>query len=177
MLWDVSSSVQLPVNRLVSNRTFPLRDVLLYPNILPSTSFHICPFIPFVLQLPRLCLAKGSSSWSLNLEVAMEQLYHIPEQLWLGGLSTTREMRYLNMSRIFELAQQGETYLCQAILGFFKPFAGYCLRKHLCFPLSGVFSLCFFSPLILHFPPFPSLSCLFPPLLLFLELLVLPRQL
>lgn len=39
-------------------------------NILPSTSFHICPFIPFVLGLPRLSLAKGSSSWSLNLEVA-----------------------------------------------------------------------------------------------------------
>lgn len=110
----------------------------------------------------------------------MEQLYHVPEQLcWLllGGLSTTREMRYLNMSRILELAQQGETYLYWAILGFFKPFAGYGLRKHLCFPLSGAFSLWFFSSLILHFPPFPSLSCLFPPLLLFLKLPVLPRQL
>lgn len=42
----------------------------------------------------------------------MEQLYHVPEQLcWLllGGLSTAREMRYLNMSRILELAQQGDT--------------------------------------------------------------------
>lgn len=51
----------------------------------------------------------------------MEQLYHVPEQLcwlWLGGLSTAREMRYLNMSRILELAQQGKIYLCQAIPGF-----------------------------------------------------------
>lgn len=79
------------------------------------------------------------------------------------------------MSRIIELAQQGKTYLYQAILGFFEPFAGYCLRKHLCFPVSGFFSL--FHPPILHFLPFPSLSCLFPPLLLFLELPVLPRQL
>lgn len=55
------------------------------------------------------------------MEVAVEQLYHVPEQLcwlWLGGLSTAREMRYLNMSRILELAQQGKIYLCQAIPGF-----------------------------------------------------------
>lgn len=126
-------------------------------NTLPSTSFCICPFIPFVLGLPRLCLAKGSSSWSLKLEVAMEQLCHVPEQLcwlWLGGLSTVREMRYLNMSRILELAQQGKSYLCWALLGFFKPFAGYCLRKHLYFPLPGVFSLCcfFFFPNSPFFP-------------------------
>lgn len=156
MLWDVIRSVELPLNRLLSNNTFPLRDVLLYPKhspiyILPYLSLHpLCPWTPQTL-------AKGGSSWSLKLEVAMEQLCHVPEQLcWLclGGLSTVREMRYLNMSRILELAQQGKSYLCWALLGFFKPFAGYCLRKHLYFPLPGVFSLCcfFFFPNSPFFP-------------------------
>lgn len=79
----------------------------------------------------------------------MKQLCHVPEQLcwlWLGGLSTAREMRYLNMSRILELAQQGKTYLYQAILAFFERFACYCLRKPLRFPLPGVFSLFFTHP-------------------------------
>lgn len=66
------------------------------------------------------------------------------------------------MSRILELAQQGKTYLYQAILGFFKPFAGYCLRKRLFFSLPGVFSLClfgfFFFPNSPFFPlPLPVL--------------------
>lgn len=94
------------------------------------------------------------------------------------GDSALSEMRYLNTCRILELAQQGNAYFYWPILGFFEPFAGCCLRKHLYFPLSAFFSLLvFFFPLILNFSPFPSLSCLFPPLLLFLELPVFPRQL
>lgn len=74
-----------------------------------------------------------------------------------------------------ELAQQGKIYLYQSILGFLEPFAGYCFRKCVYFPLSWVFFFGFLFFLILHFFPFPSPSCLFPPLWLFLELPVFPQ--
>lgn len=110
MLWDMIMSVELPINRLLSNNTLPLRDILLYPKHSP---IYILPYLSFYPLCPSAAqILSGSSSWSLNLEVAMEQLYHVPEQLcqlWLGGLSTVREMRYL--SRILELAQQGKTSL------------------------------------------------------------------
>lgn len=57
-------------------------------------------------------------------------------------------MRYLNMSIILELAQQGKIYLSQSVLGFLEPFAGYCFRKRVYFSLPWVF---FFGGLFFFF--------------------------
>lgn len=69
-------------------------------------------------------------------------------------------MRYLNMSIILVLAQQGKIYLCQSVLGFLEPFAGYCFRKRVYFPLPWVFffRFFFFFPNCPFFPlPLPVL--------------------
>lgn len=94
------------------------------------------------------------------------------------GDSPLPEMRYLNMSRILELAQQGKIYLCQAIPGFSNLLLIIASERKFIFLSVGFFLFVWvFFPLILHFSPFPTLSCLFPPLLLFLELPVFPRHL